>query len=100
METLEWETFEFGNSPKWDKRFDDNQDGIHVAASTEDIEPREAIEDCKLQERFARQHQAWLTIDPELIQQATNVILPYVMPDRWERIQSVFEKRTQNALFF
>ena len=97
MEPLEWE---MDDSPKWDKHFDDNQDGIHVAASTEDIEAREAIEDCNLQERFARQHQAWLTINPELIQQATNVLLPYVMPDRWERIQSVFKKPTQNARFW
>jgi tRNA G18 (ribose-2'-O)-methylase SpoU len=103
METLEWETFEFADSPKWDKRFDDDQDGIHVATATtegwEEIEAREAQEDVKLQERFARQHQAWQTIDPELVQKATDVLLPYVMPDRWERIQSAFQKRTKNARF-
>ena len=102
METLEWETFEFADSPKWDKRFDDTDEGIHVAANGEewqDIEAREEVEDRKLQERFARQHQAWVTIDPELVKRATNVLLPFVMPDRWEKIQSVFQKRTQNARF-
>ena len=103
METLEWETFEFADSPKRDKRFDDNKQGNHVAASTkecEDIEARETVEDWKVQERFAWQHQAWLTIDAKIIEKVTHVLLPFVMPDRWERIQSVLQQRmTQNALF-
>ena len=81
METLEWETFEFADSPKRDKRFDDNKQGNHVAASTEeceDIEARETVEDRKLQERFAGQHQALLTIDPEIIEKATHVLLPFL----------------------
>jgi hypothetical protein len=88
--------------PKCDKLFDDNQDGIHVAASTEeweDIQAREVAEDRKLQERLARQHQAWLTIDPQIIQKITNILSPFVMPDRWERMQSVFQKRTR-MLFY
>jgi tRNA (guanosine-2'-O-)-methyltransferase len=104
VDTLEWETFEFADSPKWDKRFDDDKDGIHVGTAAdsqewEDVEAREAQEDVKLQQRFQRQHEAWQTIDPTLLQQATNVLLPFVMPDRWERIQSIFQKRTRNARF-
>jgi len=58
LENSEWETFEFADSPKWDKCFDDNKQGIHVAVSTEeweDIEAREAVGDRKLQER-SRSH--------------------------------------------
>jgi hypothetical protein len=87
---LEWETFGFADSPKSDRHFDDDKDGIHVDALTntqewEDVEAREAQEDVKLQQRFVRQHEAWTTIDPHLLQKAA-----FVMPDRWERIQSIF----------
>ena len=95
LEILEWETIEFAYSPKWDKCFDDNKQGIHAAASTEereDIKVREAAEDRKLQEH-------WLTINPRIIEKATHVLLPFVMPNGWEWIQSVLQQQTQNTLF-
>lgn len=98
--TLEWETFEFGASPKWDQRFDDN--ALHIASNTEkweDIEDREAEEDVALQQKFEKQHQLWENLDPTLVEEATQVLLPYVKPERWSRIQEVVSKRTQQSRF-
>ena len=37
--------------------------------------------------------------DHEVIEKATHLLLPFVMPNRWKQIQSVLQQRTQNALF-
>jgi tRNA (guanosine-2'-O-)-methyltransferase len=98
--TLEWETFEFGDSPKWDQRFDDNS--VHIASNTEnwqDIEDREAEEDVALQQKFEKQHQLWEKLDPSLVEEATQILLPYITPERWSRIQEVVSKRTRQTRF-
>lgn len=108
--TLEWETFDFSSSPKWDNRFDGNgspsdedaKNAIHVASSTEDwrqIEERETREDIALQERFERQHRMWDELDPELVEQATQILLPFIQPERWSRIEDILSKRTQQTRF-
>lgn len=98
--TLEWESFDFGSSPKWDKRFDDNF--LHLASNTEnwkEIEDRETEEDIALQKKFERTHRLWDSLDPELVEQATNALMPFLEDRRWSRIQEVVAKRTQQTRF-
>jgi hypothetical protein len=99
--TLEWETFDFSDSPKWDGRFGDDGD-IHLASNTDDWDQLaidEAQRDKEMQEEFERCHKVWRTLDKKLVEDATNVLLPFIQPDRWERIQSVLSQRTQQSKF-
>ena len=106
--TLEWEKFEFADAPKWDRRFENDDDSggttpsLHLASNDEEwkeIEKRETKEDIALQQRFERQHRAWQELDPAIVAEATSVLEPYVQPDRWERIQSILKQRTQQTRF-
>ena len=143
MSTLEWETFDFSESPKWDTRFlehsshQDHQPNatttstttsksssmtpiLHLPSHTtkkkdnnnnnndhdhdNDIIWKTLIEqetqyDQQLQEQFQRQHQAWEQLDDTLIQQALHVLVPYINKDRWERIQTIFQRRTKQTRF-
>ena len=98
---LEWESFDFSDSPKWDNRFD-NGDDIHLASNNEDLEEiakREEVEDIELQKRFEKQHRVWDNLDLELIERTIDVLVPFIMPDRWERIQDIMSKRTRQSRF-
>jgi tRNA (guanosine-2'-O-)-methyltransferase len=101
--SLEWETFDFSDSPKWDTRFDENaMTSLHLPSNVEDyekIQERETQEDLALQARFEQQHNAWKALDPSLVQAATNVLIPFVKPERWERIQGIYQQRTQQTRF-
>ena len=107
--TLEWEKFEFADAPKWDRRFEndgEDNDGsapsLHLASNDEEwkeIEKRETKEDVALQQRFERQHRAWQELDPELVAEATHVLVPYIQPCRWDRIKSILQHRTQQTRF-
>lgn len=113
-EGLEWESFEFSSSPKWDRRFDDpnnygdNNDNskvddlLHVASSSEDweeIRHRETMEDIALQEHFERQHQLWENLDDKLIDDAMEILLPYIQKERLGRITNLLRQRTQQTRF-
>ena len=52
--TLEWETFDFSDSPKWDKRFDDKLSLASNTENWEEIEERAAAEKAA-EERAAAQ---------------------------------------------
>ena len=98
--TLEWESFDFGSTPKWDRRFVDNS--LHLASNTDDwkdIEDRETDEDVALQKRFELVHRLWDNLDPELVDKATKILIPYMEEKRWSRIQEVVSKRTQQTRF-
>jgi len=99
--TLEWESFDFGSTPKWDKRFDD-EDSFHLASNIEnwkDIEERETEEDIALQKKFEQMHLLWETLDPKLVDEATRILIPFMEEKRWSRIQDVVSKRTQQTRF-
>ena len=142
---LEWERFDFSDSPKWDHRFKGEegmeilegtvgssitttttttttsapvskraqkrkrkQDGgipndlIHVASNSEDwesVHERETLEDEKLHDEFQRRHRAWDDLDPVLIEQATEVLRPYLKPERQQRIHDVLDQRTKHTRF-
>jgi tRNA (guanosine-2'-O-)-methyltransferase len=64
-----------------------------------DIENKEASEDAKLREKFEKIHSAWDNLDPDLVDRATNVLVPFLKPERWDKIQTVLSQRTQNVRF-
>jgi tRNA (guanosine-2'-O-)-methyltransferase len=104
--TLEWESFDFSTSPKWDKRFDEDNDSSFRMASTsslgedwEKLEEEETQEDIALQKRFAKEHQLWESLDPQLVEDATNLLLPFISGDRWDKIVDIMGKRTQQTRF-
>jgi len=90
---LEWETFEFSQSPKFDRRFDDNS---HRHAVDDDAE---ALRDEALRQRMQAQHDAWKRLDPTTIQAATQALAEYITEERYQRIQSVLDQRTQSVRF-
>lgn len=97
---LEWETFDFSQSPKWDKRF--TGDGLHVASNTDNWEEIAAIEaehDVALQKEFERRHELWNSLDDELVATATQLLVPFIKEERWNRIQSIMQHRTQQTKF-
>ena len=99
-QVLEWEKFEFGDSPKWDSRFDSSQ--TVVAANEEELETvrqEEAVKDKETAAKINRQQEAWELLSPELVKKATEVLLPYVQEARVERITSVLKQRTKHTRF-
>ena len=98
---MNWERFEFGESPKWDSRFKSDlivaQSGHHQ--SLNDLYSKEATRDAEFRENLNSRHQVWERIDPDLVQRATNVLLEYVNPERIERIRNVLNQRTGRTRF-
>jgi tRNA (guanosine-2'-O-)-methyltransferase len=103
-DTLEWETFDFSSSPKWDSRFEDGaaQLLLHTEFDVDQwqkVQDSETLQDVELQQRFDRQHTAWADLPDALVEQATDLLVPFVNPDRWQRIQAILQQRTQNVRF-
>lgn len=112
---LSWETFEYGDSPKWDNRFDiddDDDDDNHGSASTTTTasvatpHPERSLEadaeteaDDALARRLHRQADGWSAMDPDLVARATAVLQPYVRPERVRRIETVLRRRTRHVRF-
>eukprot|EP00980_Cylindrotheca_fusiformis_P022066 scaffold8962_cov123-Cylindrotheca_fusiformis.AAC.2 len=99
--TLEWASFDFSDSPKWDGRFGDDGD-IHLASdhgSWEETVVEETEKDAALQKEFERRHQIWDRMDMTLIEEANQILLPFIQADRWARIQSIMQQRTQQTKF-
>jgi len=97
---LSWDNFEFGDSPKWDRRFDAS--ATVVAANEEELEAirqEEAIQDKQSARQLNSQYEAWERIDHNLVQRSTNVLRPFVNDDRVNRIESVLKKRTRHTRF-
>lgn len=99
--TLEWSNFDFSDSPKWDGRFSGDGD-IHLASDVgnwEDIAEAEEQEDVALQKEFERRHKIWDELDDDLIESATDVLRPFLQEERWNRIQSIMQQRTEQTMF-
>ena len=97
---LSWETFEFGESPKWDDRFDSSR---AVVASNEEelqaIRDEEKEKDEKMAAQMNQQLEVWKTLDADLVARATAILRPYVREERLQRIEEVLSQRTQNVRF-
>ena len=112
--SLDWETFDFGESPKMDKRFNNkdssasDETGIpdHVlnTISTDSITYQtylqsEATIDKDTSRRSIKSQSEILALSPELVQRSIDIISPYVQPRRLERIDEVLNKRTKHTRF-
>ena len=102
--TLEWESFEFSSSPKLDARFQHETHSIAMTATTTEEElvkmtEAEQREDERIAKRFHQQSEAMKHVSPQLVKDATRVLLPYIQPNRLERMNCVLQKRTANCRF-
>lgn len=92
---LEWESFEFGESPKWDARFDSSRT---IVAGNEDelnlVRQAEAIKDQETAATLNQQRSAWERLSPEIVESATQLLLPFIQEERVQRIKSVLNQRT------
>jgi tRNA G18 (ribose-2'-O)-methylase SpoU len=97
---LEWDTFDFCSTPKLDGRFDTSR--ILTAKSDEEyatIIQKESAEDAQLATRQQKQNEAWESLDPSLVQEASLVLSKYVNADRIARIRHVLDQRTVHCRF-
>eukprot|EP00934_Nitzschia_sp_Nitz4_P006540 Nitzschia sp. Nitz4//scaffold40_size135432//67452//68465//NITZ4_003245-RA/size135432-processed-gene-0.40-mRNA-1//1//CDS//3329551222//6530//frame0 len=100
--SLEWESFDFGDAPKTDKRFGDGEELRHLQCTEEEweaVEKREAEQDRLLRENLDRQNRLWQDLDPETVDKAIEVLQPCLAPDRWDRIRTMLDQRTQQTRF-
>lgn len=98
--TLEWETFDYSDSPKWDARF--NEPAHIVASNQEELDEiikEDSEQDRKTAERLDRYWAAMESLTPELVADATRVLEPYVQPVRIDRMNGVLSQRTQHCRF-
>jgi hypothetical protein len=99
--TLEWEKFEFGDSPKWDERFKSRPVVAYTEEELAKIHTEDAIEDGKNAKTINAKTRAWHndSLTPELVDRATKVLKPYVRQERIDRIETVLARRTGSIRF-
>lgn len=98
--TLEWETFDYSESPKWDARFNDTRSVI--ASNQEELDEiikQEAEEDRLASERLDQYAKALQSLTPELVADATQILTPYINKERMTRIEQVLSQRTNHCRF-
>mmetsp|Transcript_10734 Transcript_10734/g.15155 ORF Transcript_10734/g.15155 Transcript_10734/m.15155 type:complete len:345 (-) Transcript_10734:28-1062(-) len=98
--TLDWETFDFSDNPKWDERFKGNKGPS--SASYQDLETfvkQETKHDKRLKEQLDERLNALNSLDPDMVVKAAKALEPFVNDGRKERIDSVLTQRTQNCRF-
>mmetsp|Transcript_27843 Transcript_27843/g.43208 ORF Transcript_27843/g.43208 Transcript_27843/m.43208 type:complete len:367 (+) Transcript_27843:196-1296(+) len=93
---LNWETFEFSDNPKKDKRFSmggkqSQHDNLDATA--------EASEDRIAAARLDEMNAAFRELEPALVEEATEVIKQYINPARMERVNGVLSQRTKRSRF-
>jgi len=112
---LDWETFEFGENPKSDARFEENDSttspnniGIpaHVinSVSSDSITYKtylrsEANLDDATSARSLKSQSELLSLPPDLVRRSIDILSPYVQPRRLTRIDKVLRQRTRHARF-
>jgi tRNA (guanosine-2'-O-)-methyltransferase len=99
-DSLEWERFEFSQSPKWDARFESSR--TIIAANEDDLKKISEIEtqdDIHHRVSMNTRKAAWTQLSPQLVQRATQVLTPYIQPERLLRMQSVLQQRTIHTSF-
>ncbi|KAL3816688.1 hypothetical protein ACHAXA_009127 [Cyclostephanos tholiformis] len=115
--SLDWETFEFGTSPKMDRRFvDSSDDGLgpkdvigipdnvlnNIPSNSityrSYVEYESNIDDItSLNSIHAKAELSNLA--PDVVRRSIDVLSPYVRPRRLERIDDVLRMRTRHARF-
>ena len=94
---LNWESFDFSNNPKQDKRFG-NDSVVALGAGDLDVE-EEAKEDQKHAQKMNDENNAYLKLDPQLVATATELLETFINDDRLGRVSSVLKQRTKRSKF-
>jgi hypothetical protein len=118
---LDWERFEFSESPKWDRRFDadtilvsqnhtltlaTDNDGSDTASrilskqdALEKLVQIEAAHDAEYTQSLQQRQAMWDQLDPTVVQRAIATIQPCINPDRVAKIERVLARRTRHTRF-
>lgn len=99
---LEWESFDFSESPKWDPRF--MADGKKSISSMyevldDEVYSEEARQDELLAFEQREQRESWNSLSPHVVNKAIETLHPYVKEERFERISNVLLQRTRHTRF-
>lgn len=112
--SLDWESFDFSDSPKMDKRFKNkdsspsDETGIpeHVlnTISTDSITYQtylqsEASIDLETSRRSIKSQLEILSLSPDIVQRSIDILTPYIQDRRMERIDEVLNQRTKHTRF-
>jgi hypothetical protein len=78
---------------------------MHVASNSkadleEMTEREQEVADIELQEEFESRHELWQDVDPEVVQEAMEILLPYIQPECIKRIHSVLKQRMNSPFLF
>lgn len=99
---LDWDNFDFGDTPKWDTRFDPEAERAVITETQQeldDVVEEETMQDQAMARRFDRQWAAMDHLDPQLVVDAAAALSPYLQPARMDRMNQVLQKRTQHCRF-
>ena len=97
---LEWKRFDYSDNPKWDRRFD--ADSLVTATTAEEliaVQTEEAVRDKEASDQLKQTQTAWEQLSPDTVAKATATLLPFVQPERLNKIRSVLNQRTNNVRF-
>ena len=122
-ELLDWETFEFGTSPKMDRRFDNNNnnntnndpitspsdvtgipDNVLNTISTNSITYKSYQEfekniDKRTSSKSIQTQIDLLSLSSDIVARAITTLSPYIQQRRLRRIESVLQQRTRHTTF-
>lgn len=115
-ELLDWETFEFGTSPKMDRRFDNNNnitspsdvtgipDNVLNTISTNSITYKSYQEfekniDKRTSSKSIQTQIDLLSLSSDIVACAITTLSPYIQQRRLRRIESVLQQRTRHTTF-
>jgi tRNA (guanosine-2'-O-)-methyltransferase len=100
-DTLEWESFDFSETPKWDPRF--QPEGKTINNIFDKIDEKtmqeEADQDVLLAKKQKEHREALHSLSPDIVQNAIRILKPYVQEQRYDRITQVLQQRTRNTQF-
>jgi tRNA G18 (ribose-2'-O)-methylase SpoU len=101
-ELLEWESFDFSLSPRWDPRFLSPGKTIHNAfidANMDHVTEEETRQDVMLAQEKKHQREALHSLSPKVVSNAMRILKPYVAEQRYQRITEVLKQRTRHTQF-
>ena len=99
---LEWESFDFGDSPKWDPRFQpEGSKGIENIFDdlSDDILEEETRRDELLAKQQREHRESLQGLSPQLVQDSLRILQPYVQDQRRDKITQVLKQRTRHTQF-
>ena len=112
--SLDWEKFDFGDSPKMDKRFKNKEssptdetgipDHVLNTISTDSITYQTYLKsetniDEDTSRRSLESQKELLSLTPDIVQRSIDILTPYVRDRRMERIDEVLNQRTKHTRF-